>query len=77
MEKPEQGLSVTAAFLLSLDAKGGLCDGRKRCRGSFRDRATRTGSGGERGGGILPIYIYISQQEIMSAAGQENSQERS
>lgn len=74
MEKPGQALSVTAAFLFSLDAKGGLCDGRKRCRGSFRDRATRTGSGGERGGGIVPIYI--SQQEIMSAPGQENSQER-
>lgn len=24
VEKPEQGLSVTTAFLLSLDAKGGL-----------------------------------------------------
>lgn len=74
MEKPEQGLSVTAAFLLSLDAKGGLrweeemqgvChrQGNKN-RERWRERET------------VVSFLYRSQQEIMSAAGQKNSQEQ-
>lgn len=39
------------------------CDGKKRCRGSVTDRATRTGSYGERGGGILPIYNPAGNNE--------------